>query len=61
MSDYPREITLKDQTKATIIQTHVAMIVQSSGTVVLDAESLMHILYAMKEPETPKPPKLAFE
>lgn len=61
MSDYPREITLKDQTKATIIQTHVAMIRQSSGTVVLDAESLMQLLMAMREPDAPEPPKLAFE
>jgi hypothetical protein len=61
MSEYPREITLKDQTRATIIQTHVAMIRQSSGTVVLDAESLMQLLMAMKETGTPEPPALAFE
>jgi hypothetical protein len=61
MSDYPREITLKDQTRATIIQTHVAMIRQSSGTVVLDAESLMQLLMAMRDNDAPEPPKLDFE
>jgi len=61
MSDYPREITLKDNTKVTIVRTHVLMIQQSSGTVVLNAEDLMFLLMAAKDSDSPKPPPLAFE
>ena len=59
MSDYPREITLKDETTATISRTHVAVIKQPSGTVVLDAECLMQLLLAMKE--NSEPLKVDFE
>lgn len=50
------QITLKNQTKATIFSTHVALVEQGTGTVKLDAEDLMSMLMAMKDPGVPEPP-----
>lgn len=46
---------LKGETKVTILRTHVAMIEQDTGVVVLDAEEVMRLLLLMKEegPEIP--------
>ena len=58
MSDYPREITLKDNTKVTVFQTHTVMIEQAGDSVLISAEELMQILIAMRDTSTPEPPPI---
>jgi len=61
MSDYPREITLKDNTKVTISRTHTIEIQQGDDIVIIDGDGFMRIFLGMREPDAPQPPSLAFE
>jgi len=53
MSDYPREITLKDNTKVTIDRTHTIEIKQGEDTVLIDGDGFMQIFLGMRE-ESPR-------
>ena len=60
MSDYPREITLKDNTKVTISRTHTIEIKQGKDTVLIDGDGFMQIFLGLREID-PEPNKVAFE